>query len=169
MDKKGFHLAACKWGGWCTHRHDAPTEICNWMKAAGYEAVLERRSKGDGFLMAMLPCSELGTSGRKALLQSAEYSELGSLEQVSFISLLIHVVVQCFNPKARLFRIASLRSLQRARKWAHSSRIWGRKCLYILVKSLHGMAAAAVHLKSYHRRDCDLRFFFQFSVYHAKS
>ena len=120
-------------------------------------AVVERRSKGDGFLMAMLPCSELGASGRRALLQSAEYSELGSLEQVSFISLLIHVVVQCFNPKARLFRIASLRSLQRARKWAHSSRIWGRKCLYILVKSLHGMAAAAVHLKSYHRRGCDLR------------
>ena len=90
------------------------------------------------------------SSGRKALLQSAEYSELGSLEQVSFISLLIHVAVQCFNPKARLCRIARLRSLQ-------CSRIRGRKCLYILVKSLHGMAAAAVHLKAYHRRGCDLQ------------
>ena len=119
--------------------------------------VIERRSKGDGFSLAMRPCSEFGTFGRKALLQSAEYSELGSLEQVSFISLLIHVAVQCFNPKARLYRIASLRSLQCARKWAQSYRIRGRKCLYILVKSLHGMAAAAVHLKAYHRRGCDLQ------------
>jgi hypothetical protein len=48
MDKKGFHLTACKWGGWCTHRHDATaTEICNWMKAAGYEATTHQRQCKD--------------------------------------------------------------------------------------------------------------------------
>ena len=39
MDRKGFHLTACKWGAWNQERHDkVAEEICNWMKAAGCDA-----------------------------------------------------------------------------------------------------------------------------------
>ena len=76
--------------------------------------VLERRSKGDAFLMAMLPSSELGASGRlQALQQIVEHSELGPLVQVTYFSLLIHIYVHCFDSKARLCGFASLRALKR--------------------------------------------------------
>lgn len=39
MDRRGFHLTACKWGGWCTRRHGGvASEICDWMRAGGFEA-----------------------------------------------------------------------------------------------------------------------------------
>ena len=49
MDPKGFHLIACKWGGWIIKRHDdAAEELCNWMKAAGMNATTHLKNCCNG-------------------------------------------------------------------------------------------------------------------------
>jgi hypothetical protein len=61
--------------------------------------------KGGAVLLAKLPSSELGASGRlQALQQIAEYPELGPLVQVTYFSLLINIniYVHCSDSKARL-------------------------------------------------------------------
>ena len=108
--------------------------------------------------MAMLPSPEYGLCGRlKALHQLVGDSELGPLVLFTHMCLLIHIAVQCFDPKVRLCECASLRTLRRTRKWVWGFRMRGRKCLRVLTNSLHGMAAAAINLKASRRRGCNLR------------
>ena len=109
-------------------------------------------------MVAMLPSPENGLCGRlKALHQLVEDSELGPLVLFTHMCLLIHIAVQCFDPKVRLCECASLRTLRRTRKWVWGFRMRGRKCLRVLTNSLHGMAAAAINLKASRRRGCNLR------------